>query len=252
VAPQGDIWGQDGGFEPGGYPAGEDFGMPSGDGYDRPSGYGSGYNAGTYVAQRDDYGKLFEDKLAPGRSVLVLQGKYVLTTSKGGLMVINVKRAMERILYDRFLEAMSRNAHITQTALFPVTVQVGVENMCLFEEHSQMLAALGFDIAPFGTDTIVVNGVPEGYSAEPGKVQTMVGDLLLILAEDHNALPEMMMANLASRFARLGSLSSDQLTNPAEAQRLIDTLFATENPEYTSSGRRIVSLLSMDDIDKRF
>ena len=252
VAPQGDIWGQDGGFEPGGYPAGEDFGMPSGDGYDRPSGYGSGYNAGAYVAQRDDYGKLFEDKLAPGRSVLVLQGKYVLTTSKGGLMVINVKRAMERILYDRFLEAMSRNAHITQTALFPVTVQVGVENMCLFEEHSQMLAALGFDIAPFGTDTIVVNGVPEGYSAEPGKVQTMVGDLLLILAEDHNALPEMMMANMASRFARLGSLSSDQLTNPAEAQRLIDTLFATENPEYTSSGRRIVSLLSMDDIDKRF
>lgn len=252
AAQQGDIWGQDGGFELGGQPAGEDFGMPSGDGYDRPSGYGSGYNAGTYVAQRDDYGKLFEDKLAPGRSVLVLQGKYVLTTSKGGLMVINVKRAMERILYDRFLEAMSRNAHVTQTALFPVTVQVGVENMCLFEEHSQMLAALGFDIAPFGTDTIVVNGVPEGYSAEPGKVQTMVGDLLLILAEDHNALPEMMMANMASRFARLGSLSSDQLTNPAEAQRLIDTLFATENPEYTSSGRRIVSLLSMDDIDKRF
>ena len=252
VAPQGDVWGEGGGFELGGHPAGEDFGMPSVGGYDRPSGYGSGYGAGTYVAQRDDYGKLFEDKLAPGRSVLVLQGKYVLTTSKGGLMVINVKRAMERILYDRFLEAMSRNAHITQTALFPVTVQVGVENMCLFEEHSQMLAALGFDIAPFGTDTIVVNGVPEGYSAEPGKVQTMVGDLLLILAEDHNALPEMMMANLASRFARLGSLSSDQLTNPAEAQRLIDTLFATENPEYTSSGRRIVSLLSMDDIDKRF
>jgi DNA mismatch repair protein MutL len=252
VAPQGDVWGEGGGFELGGHPAGEDFGMPSVGGYDRPSGYGSGYGAGTYVAQRDDYGKLFEDKLAPGRSVLVLQGKYVLTTSKGGLMVINVKRAMERILYDRFLEAMSRNAHITQTALFPVTVQVGVENMCLFEEHSQMLAALGFDIAPFGTDTIVVNGVPEGYSAEPGKVQTMVGDLLLILAEDHNALPEMMMANLASRFARLGSLSSDQLTNPAEAQRLIDTLFASENPEYTSSGRRIVSILSMDDIDKKF
>jgi DNA mismatch repair protein MutL len=167
-------------------------------------------------------------------------------------MVINVNRAMERILYDRFLDAMSRNAHVTQTALFPVTVQVGVENMCIFEEHSNMLSALGFDIAPFGTDTIVVNGVPEGYSAEAGKVQTMVGDLLLILAEDHNALPEMMMANMASRFARLGSFSSDQLTNPAEAQRLIDSLFASENPEYTSSGRRIVSILSMDDIDKRF
>ena len=213
---------------------------------------GGGYNAGAYVAQRDDYGKLFEDKVSPGKSVLVLQGKYVMTTSRSGLMVINVNRAMERILYDRFLEAMSQNAHVTQTALFPVTVQVGVENMCLFEEHSQMLAALGFDIAPFGVDTIVVNGVPEGYSAEAGKVQTMIGDLLLILAEDHNALPEMMMANMASKFARLGSLSADQLTNPVEAQRLIDALFACENPEYTSSGRRVVSLIPIEDIDKKF
>ena len=217
--------------------------------------YGPSYGAHgaeAFIQKRDDYGKLFEDKLAPGRSVLVLQGKYILTTSKNGLMVVNINRAMERILYDRFLEAMSRNAHVTQTALFPVTVQVGVENICLFEEHSQLLSALGFDIAPFGVDTIVVNGVPEGYSAEAGKVQTMIGDLLLILAEDHNALPEMMMSNMASRFARLGSFSADQLTNPAEAQRLIDSLFASENPEFTSSGRRIVSILSMDDIDKKF
>ena len=211
-----------------------------------------GYQAGAYVAQRDDYGKLFEDKVAPGKSVLVLQGKYVMTTSRSGLMVVNVNRAMERILYDRFLEAMSQNGHVTQTALFPVTVQVGVENMCLFEEHSQMLAALGFDIAPFGVDTIVVNGVPEGYSAEAGKVQTMIGDLLLILAEDHNALPEMMMASMASKFARLGSHSTDSLSNPAEAQRLIDALFACENPEYTSSGRRVVSIIPIEDIDKKF
>jgi DNA mismatch repair protein MutL len=211
-----------------------------------------GYNAGQYVAQRDDYGKLFEDKIAPGKSVLVLQGKYIMTASRSGLMVVNVNRAMERIMYDRFLEAMSQNAHVTQTALFPVTVQVGVENMCLFEEHSQMLASLGFDIAPFGVDTIVINGVPEGYSAEAGKVQTMIGDLLLILAEDHNALPEMMMSNMASKFARLGSLSADQLTNPVEAQRLIDSLFACENPEYTSSGRRVVSIIPIEEIDKKF
>ena len=212
----------------------------------------SGYVPGTFVAQREDYGKLFEDKLAPGKSVLTLQGKYIITTSRSGLMVININRAMERLMYDRFLDALSKNAHVTQTALFPVTVQVGVENMCLFEEHSKLLAALGFDIAPFGVDTIVVNGVPEGYSAEAGKVHTVIGDLLLILAEDHNALPEMMMANMASKFARLGSLSADQITNPVEAQRLIDDLFACENPEYTSSGRRIVSIISIDDIDKRF
>ena len=205
-----------------------------------------------YVDRRDDYGKLFEDKVTPGKSVLLVQGKYIVTSARSGLMLVNVNRAMERILYERFLAALSKNSHVTQTALFPVTVQIGVENMCLFAEHAQTLANLGFDISPFGTDTIVVNGVPEGYSAEAGKVQTMVGDLLLILSEDHNALPEMMIANMASKFARLGSLSGDTMTNPAQAQRLIDQLFACENPEYTASGRKIMSLMSIDEIDKKF
>ena len=131
-------------------------------------------------------------------------------------------------------------------------MQVGVENMCLFEEHSQMLSSLGFDIAPFGMDTIVVNGVPEGYSAEAGKVQAMIGDLLLVLSEDHGAIQEMMTANMAAKLARLGSLSGDPVSNPAEAQRLIDTLFACENAEYTSSGKKIMTIIPAEEIDKRF
>jgi len=168
------------------------------------------------------------------------------------MMVINITRALERIMYDRFLDALSKNGHITQTVLFPVTVHVGVENICLFEEHAPMLSALGFDIAPFGIDTIVVNGVPEGYSAESGKIQTMIGDLLLVLSEDYSALPEMMTANMASRLARIGSLSGDPVTNPTEAQRLIDTLLACENAEYTNSGKRIITVITTDEIDKRF
>ena len=225
------------------------FDAPS---FDAPMHNAPNYNYGGHVEKRDDYGKLFEDKFAPTKSVLNLQGKYILTSARSGLMVIHVRRAMERIMYDRFLAALSKNGHGTQTALFPVTVQVGVENMYLFEEHSESLLALGFDIAPFGMDTIVVNGVPEGYSVEAGKVQTMVGDLLLVLAEDNSALPEMMTANMASRMARLGALSADNITNPTEAQRLIDSLFECENTEYTSAGKRIMTILPMEDLDRRF
>lgn len=205
-----------------------------------------------FMEKRDDYGKLFEDRSVPGKAVLLLQGKYILTSARSGLMAVNIARAMERILYDRFLSALSRNDHVTQTALFPVTVQVGVENIYLFAEHSQMLSDLGFDIAPFGTDTIVVNGVPEGYSAEAGKVQVMIEDLVRLLSEDHSSIPELMTANMASKFAVLGARSCDSLTNPAEAQRLIDSLFACENPEYTNEGRRVVSIIPMEDIDKKF
>ena len=232
-------------------------GADSGSSSSRMSGFDSfdeepAYHTSGYVEKRDDYGKLFEDRTAPSKSVLLINGKYIVTSAQSGMMVINVNRAMERILYERFLASLSKNEHVTQTALFPVTVQVGVENMCLFAEHSQMLASLGFDISPFGTDTIVVNGVPEGYSAEAGKVQTMIGDLLLILSEDYNALPEMIVTTLATKFARLGSLSGEALTNPVQAQRLVEQLFACENPEYTASGRRITSIMSIDELDKKF
>jgi DNA mismatch repair protein MutL len=225
-----------------------------GGGWDEPerSFNSQSYHPSSYVERRDDYGKLFEDKLAPAKSLLVIQGKYILTSSRSGLMVINIQRAMERIMYDRFLGALSQNGHVTQTTLFPVSVYVGVENMCLFEEHSNMLAALGFDIAPFGMDTIVVNGVPEGYSAEAGKVQSMVSDLLLVLSEDYSALPEMMTANMAARLARLGAFNGDSVTNPAQAQRLIDSLLSCENAEYTSAGKKIISIVPIEDIDKRF
>ena len=239
-------------FPPGGgawSEAADDFENPE------PSGNhsgGYGMRTGQFVEKREDYGKLFEDRISPSKSVLVLGGKYILTTARSGLMVVHAGRAMERILYDRFLDALSRNAHVTQTALFPVSVQVGVENMCLFAEHAALLESLGFDIAPFGTDTIIVNGVPEGYSAEPGKVQTMVADLLLVLSEDHSALPEMMAANMASRFAVLGSVRADAVTNQTEAQRLIEQLLSCANAEYTSTGRRIISIIPMEELDKKF
>ena len=80
----------------------------------------------------------------------------------------------------------------------------------------------------------------------------MISDLMLILTEDHNALPEMMAANMSSRLAKLGSHSVDPVTNPVEAQRLIDQLFACENSEYTVNGRRIVTVIPINEIDNKF
>ena len=239
----------------GGFPS-ED--LPSG-GYQKnsfpsdgvaPASYGGGTSS--FVSRDRNYGKLFEERTLPTKAVLVVQDRYILTSVKSGVLVINVRRARERILYERFLSILSKNGHQTQTTLFPVTVQVGVENMMLFKEHSDLLSSLGFDITPFGNDTVVVNGVPEGYSAEPGKVQTMVGDLMLALSDDHTSLGATMVSSLAEKFARLGASSSDGIPSGIEAQRLIDSLFACENAEYTSSGHKILSLLSTEELEKRF
>ena len=158
---------------------------------------------------------------------------------------------MERILYDRSMQALAGNAHITQTALFPVQVQVGTQARLLFDANAELLTSLGFDISAFGTDTVVVNGVPEGYSCEEGKVEEMVNGLVLVLSEDQNALPERMRSNLAARFATLGAMHGEAPASAVAARKLIDTLFASDNPERTAAGKRIISIVTMDEIEKK-
>ena len=205
-----------------------------------------------HVDRREDYGRLFEEKTLPLGRVLILQGKYILTPVASGVMIVHVSRARERILYEQALRALANQAHVTQTALFPVQVQVGAAQRLLFEESAALLGSLGFDITPFGTDTVVVNGVPEGYSCEPGKVEQLVSDLVYILSEDRDALSELMQQRMAEKFATLGASHADPLSSPQEAQRLIDTLFASDNAELTPGGRRIVSIVPLPDIEKRF
>ena len=209
-------------------------------------------NLSRYVDRREDYGRLFEEKTLPLGRVLILQGKFILTPVASGVMIVHIGRARERILYEQALRALADQAHVTQTALFPVQVQVGAAQRLLFEEHAALLTRLGFDIAPFGTDTVVVNGVPEGYSCEAGKVEQLVSDLVYILSEDKDALSELMQQRMAEKFAALGASHADSLTSPQEAQRLIDTLFASSNAELTPGGRRIVSIVPLPDIEKRF
>lgn len=218
----------------------------------KSSGFQPGAGTSFHVNTSQDYGRLFEERTIQVTQTIILDGKYIVTPSNGGLLVVNIRRARERILYDRALAALVRNEHVTQTTMFPVKVEVGAAGRTLFDENAQMLESLGFDISPFGTDTVVVNGVPEGYSGEPGKVQTMVSDLMLILADDNSQLPGVMESAMAEKIALMGASSSETITSPAEARRLIDTLLNCSNPELTSSGKKTMGLLPLSSLEKLF
>ena len=225
--------------------------MPSQAGHDA---YGAGHDMpySTHVEKSQNYGALFENRTLPTQQILVVQGKYILTQSATGLMAVHVRRARERLFFDSFLKALTAEAHVSQQALFPVTVTVGVEGRLTIDAHSETLRKLGFDIAPFGPDSVVVNGVPEGYSAEPGKAEEMVGNLLLILSDDSASLPGVMEQAMAGKFAILGASGSEKLTSPLEAQRLVDALLQSDNPEYTPSGKKIISIVALEELEKKF
>ena len=204
------------------------------------------------VERSQDYGALFESNQATQAKALVVKGRFIVTPSASGVMLVNIRRAWERIIYERTLKALSKNTPVTQTSLFPVQVQVGAAARLLFDEHAQMLGSAGFDITPFGTDTVVVNGVPQGWTCEPGKVEQLVQDLTLILSDNTSGVPELVNAATASKFASLGSLNAEAPRNALEAQQLIDSLFLCDNPELTASGHKIIAILSADEIDKKF
>lgn len=236
-----------------GGPANE-FGSPAGKGYGSATGWKDSGNErfGQYVDRREDYGKLFEEKTLPVTQTIILGGKYIVAPARDGLMIVNVRRARERILYDRALAALTKNEHVTQANMFPVKVEVGAANRAVFDDKAELLARLGFDISPFGTDTIVVNGVPEGYSCEAGKIQTMVSDLLLILSDDSSSLPGVMEAAMAEKIALLGASSCDPLASPMEARHLLDTLLSSSNPELTGNGKRIMAIMTSAQVEKLF
>lgn len=236
-----------------GGPANE-FGGPAGKGYGSATGWKDSGNErfGQYVDRREDYGKLFEEKTLPVTQTIILGGKYIVAPARDGLMIVNVRRARERILYDRALAALTKNEHVTQANMFPVKVEVGAANRAVFDDKAELLARLGFDISPFGTDTIVVNGVPEGYSCEAGKIQTMVSDLLLILSDDSSSLPGVMEAAMAEKIALLGASNCDPLASPMEARHLLDTLLSSSNPELTGNGKRIMAIMTSAQVEKLF
>ena len=217
-----------------------------------PSGFRQA--GGDYAPLFDDpgYGRLREQTIASAPQMLVLKGRFLVTPSASGMMVVHVRRAMERILYERFIKAFQANEPVTQTVLFPVRIPIGVERRLLFDEHAALLKSLGFDIVPFGEDSIVVNGVPQGYSAEEGAIREMVTDLEIALSDAPATLPQTVLGSLAEKFAMLGAAHADAPASATAAQNLLEGLLATENPERTSSGRRIIATIPLDELEKRF
>lgn len=205
-----------------------------------------------HIDRRENYGALFESQSLPSAGTLVLHGRYILTQCESGVMVVNVRRAWERILYERALKALDGVQHVSQSAMFPVQVQLGVRQRLLFEENAATLSSLGFDITPFGSDTIVVNAVPEGYSCEEGKIRAMVEDLVRIFSDNVSALPEVMKSSMAEKIATLGALNRSSLISSRDAGQFLDTLFACDNAEFTPGGRKVLRIVGMEEIEKKF
>jgi DNA mismatch repair protein MutL len=184
------------------------------------------------------------------RSLCQLKGKYILTPVKSGLMIIDRRRAQQRILYERFLQNLTHPQQETQQEIFPQTVTLPPADYALLESVLDDLSQIGYDIRPFGNNTIVVNGQPASFPAMDAA--QLIEELLFTLHENAAGLKTQRHEKLALSLAKAAAGTSDELLNMFEAQALVDNLFACKEPALSPDGKPTIQIITMEEIDKRF
>lgn len=183
---------------------------------------------------------------------VVLSGRYIVLPGRKGVMLVDSQRAMQRLLYDEFLEALSKNGAVGQAKLFPLEVEIGAANMVLLEEYSPLLSRLGFDFSAFSANTLLVNAIPEGLVDDRMAVSALVYEVITALSGERESLAGSIYGSLAQRLALSASRTAQLPSNATTALALCDRLFKSENPEFTPDGHRIVRTLGSDELEKMF
>lgn len=181
---------------------------------------------------------------------LQLKGKYILTPVKSGLMLIDQRKAHIRILYEQYIRNMAMNRSACQRSLYPDKIDLSNEDYLMILEILEDLNTIGFDISDLGTNTIVVNGVPE--TKESLQPQQMVEQMIEEYKQTENTVKGSMKDRLAVSLARTSAIAYGKVLATEEMQHIVDELFACENPNYTPTGKKTLSLVNLDELEKFF
>ena len=198
----------------------------------------------------EGYGQLFEEESAAAQNkLIVLHRRYIATPVKSGMMVIDIRRARERIFYERYLEKIAEEQPVRQQTLFPVTVRLSAEDYLAVLEQPDLTARLGFDIQDFGGNTVVVNALPEGYPSEEEHVRSCIDSLAAALKDDSSLEDQHHL--LAAKMAASAAACTPAAFRTSEAQLLVDQLFACREPKLTPDGRKCMTIITFEDLEKK-
>lgn len=178
------------------------------------------------------------------------KGRFILTSVKSGLMIIDQQRAHIRILYDQYLEQITRRQGASQGMLFPDIVQFPVSEVPVLQEIMEDLSYLGFELTDLGGGSYAINGIPSGIEGlNPVElIQSMVHTAM----EKGSKVKEEVQSNLALTLAKAAAIVPGQVLTNEEMNGLVDGLFAVATPNYTPDGKTVLSVLQEDELEKLF
>ena len=187
---------------------------------------------------------------AHGKNAFIFHRKYIVSQVKSGMIIIDVNKAHERILYDKFLDQLQGKGGLSQRLLFPLTVNMNPSDFELWKEITSEIGRLGFEIEEFGKNSVIVNGVPA--EVEVNDNSRLLEDLLEQFKANQEKLSIPKNDNLARSLAKRSAIEGMTTDSDLELNAIIDSLFACPNPNYTPDGRLIFFILDLDRIETLF
>lgn len=181
---------------------------------------------------------------------LQIKGRYILTSVKSGLMIIDQHRAHVRILFDRYITQITNRQGEGQRVLFPEIIQLPASEVVVLEGIMDDLSAVGFELTNLGGGSFAVNSIPSGVEGlDP---MQLVRNMVHTAMEKGNDVKEEIQNVLALTLSKAAAIVYGQVLTPDEITGLVDNLFACETPNYTPDGSVVISTIKDDDINKLF
>ncbi len=191
-----------------------------------------------------------EPIMEKGNLHLQFKGRFILTSVKSGLMLIDQHRAHIRVLFDRYMMQIRQKQGMSQGVLFPEILQLPVSEAAVLQSIMDDLAAVGFELSDLGGGSYAINGIPAGI--EGLNPVELVRSMLHTAMEKGSDVKEEVQSILALTLSRAAAIVYGQVLSNEEMVNLVDNLFACVAPNYTPDGKVVLSTIKEEEIEKLF
>lgn len=180
--------------------------------------------------------------------VLPVMGGYAVVVSGAKTLLVDLKRAKERVLYDGYMSMLGHGSCPSQQLLFAETLILSIDDYELLSENEVEFTALGFDMELQGDGRVELRGIPSSVMGE--QADKLIYELLREL-ESKVDLGQHLLSRMAQVMARRGSALSSRILSRAEVEQLLEGLRQCENYSFSPSGKQIMAELTQDDIKSK-
>ncbi len=183
-------------------------------------------------------------------TTLQLKRKYIITTIKSGMVIIDQSRAHQRVLYENFLKNITVKEAVSQQLLFPISLSFSKSDIAIINEIKDSLLTLGFAFDTVEDDSIEISGVPIMVpESEVGMVlDQLIADYQLDAPEDSFSQSDIVSKTLCKTLA---VKTGEQLDSESQLA-LVNDLFACKEYKISPFNKPIYITMTGDDIDKKF